>query len=104
VFKEKLLREILEFMEKKRKFWFTKEEFLIYLYYKYRRIRFETIIVQLRKLAREGFLSKKRVQIPEWGFCYYIIYYVNRNKIKSYLLRNELNNKLDLMVYSYAKQ
>ena len=96
MFKEQLLREILDYVEKKHKVYFTKEEFLIHLWYKYRNIRFETIIVQLRKLARQGFLSKARKPIPEWGF-HYIVYYPNRNKIRAYLARYERRRERSLL-------
>jgi len=100
MFKEQLLREILDYVEKKRKVWFTKEEFLIHLWYKYKNIRFETIIVQLRKLAREGFLIKSKRPIPEWGFTYYIVYYAVRSGIKAYLLRLEKLKQRSILVYS----
>jgi len=104
VFKEQLLREILDYVEKKRKVYFTKEEFLIHLWYKYRNIRFETIIVQLRQLAREGFLIKSKRPIPEWGFTYYIVYYPVRSRIKAYLLRLEKQKQRSILVYSYEKR
>ena len=46
---EQLLREILDYVEKKHKAYFTKEEFLIHLWYKYGNIRFESIIRKLRR-------------------------------------------------------
>jgi len=111
VFKEQLLKEILEFVEKKRKLYFTKEEFLIHLWYKYNvlkqgngTIRFESIIVQLRRLAREGFLSKSKRPIPEWGFTYYIVYYPNRSKIRAYLMRHKRRKEQSLLVFSSGKQ
>jgi len=104
MFKERLLREILDFVEKRRKVFFTKEEFFIHLWYKCNvtrdcgALRFETIARQLRDLARQGFLARAERPIPEWGFCYYVVYYINKNRIRAYLQRMERG--IGILAYS----
>jgi len=94
MFKEELLKEILDFVEKKNKYFFTKEELLVHLYYKYRlqgktnSLSFESIIRKLRKLAQEGFLLKKYKEVEEWGFTKRVVYYPVKTRIKSYLLKH----------------
>jgi len=88
MYKEQLLREILEFVERKGKLYFTKEELLIHLWYKYRNIKFESILRKLRKLKKEGFLVERKVECSEWGIGYAVLYYPLKNKIRAYLNSN----------------
>jgi len=91
VYKEQLLREILDYVEKKGKLYFTKEELLIHLWYKYRNgIKFESILRKLRRLRKEGFLIDKRIQCSEWGVGYIVVYYPLKNKIRAYLSNSNL--------------
>ena len=85
MYKEQLLREILDYVEKKGKLYFTKEELLIHLWYKYRNIKFESILRKLRKLKKEGFLVEKKVECNEWGIGYIVLYYPLKSKIRAYL-------------------
>jgi len=87
MFKEQLLKEILEFTEKKRRLYFTYEEFLVYLYYRYRGngISFGSIMRKLRILARQGYLYRKYITDKEWGFTRKVVFYANLPAIKATL-------------------
>jgi len=86
MFKEILLQELLEFSYKKRQF--TKEEFLIHLWFKYRyTISFETILRKIRTLRKQGFLEIRKVPIKEWGIGYRAILIPKRRTIEAYLRR-----------------
>ena len=91
MYKEQLLKEILEFSERKSKLFFTYEEFYIYLYYKYRKIfPFSSIARSLRRLAKQGFLIRRKVPSKEWGFCYRVEFYPVKYKIRLYLRKRQL--------------
>jgi len=96
MFKEHLLREILRYVEQKRKLYFTYEEFLVYLYYRYRGngISFGSIMRKLRTLAKQGYLYRKYITDKEWGFTRKVVFYANLPAIRA-TLRGARLQKID---------
>jgi len=85
--KEELLKLLLEFQERKRKLWFTKEEFFVWLWLKGYKMRFETVARYLRKLANEGLIVKRYRYDNSYPFVRYVEYHVNRYRIRMALRR-----------------
>ena len=86
MFKEDLLKEILNYCERKGKFFFTYEEFLVFLFHKYGyRVSFGSVMRKLRKLARQGFLIRKKVPLKEWGIGQKVYFFPQRAKIRIWL-------------------
>lgn len=85
--KEELLKLILEFVERKGKMWFSRDEFLVWLWFRKRNISFESVSRKLRLLARQGFLAKRYVRVEEWGFARKVYYFPIKYNIYKYLMR-----------------
>ena len=77
----RLLRLILEYVEKK-KYFFTYNEILHYIIYKDRNAWITTIARQIRELVRQGYL-KKTVSI--FGG---VVFVPQKSAIRNYLRRN----------------
>ena len=82
-----ILKSLLEYAEKKGVV-FEPEEFLIYMWYKYRvrrgvYIRFETIMRYLREFARMGLLDRHyRIINTAFGPTKVVIYTIRRHTIR----------------------
>lgn len=80
-----IMSEILQFVNSKKKYFFTYEEFCVYMYYKHRHVKFTSIARILRKLAKDGYLYRLRKKLPQYNFTQYTVFYPNILKIKKAL-------------------
>jgi len=55
------------------------------MYFKYRKVKFNSISRILRKLAKDDYLYRLKKRLPEYGFAYYTVFYPNILKIKKAL-------------------
>jgi hypothetical protein len=66
LYKEELLKYLLDFCEKKRVEWFTADEFIAWLIHKKVQIRISSIVRQLNKLQSQGYLWVRYITYTEW--------------------------------------
>ncbi len=85
-----VLKSLIEFAEKKG-IVFVPEEFLIYMWYKYKvrrgvYLRFETIMRYLREFARAGLLDRHyRFEETAFGRTKVVVYSIRRHALKAEL-------------------
>lgn len=84
-----ILKMLLEYAEKK-DIVFVPEEFLMFMWYKYRRqgkyVRFSTVLRYLREFARAGLLERHyRTVDTAFGLTRTVVYVIRRLSIKNVL-------------------
>lgn len=89
--KDVLLLEIYNYCKQRHKNWFYKDSFVVHLWNRYKwSITLERIFVDLRKLARKGFLAKAYSRSRRDPRVRIVIYYARMDRIEEYLRQKGL--------------
>ncbi len=91
--KTQLLEHILSFCKSKHRNWFTKEELFVYIWHRDRSVKIESVLRELRRLVRDGFLVRQEVYNGEKTVVYYAII----SRIRSYLISQKSRRLSDYL-------